>query len=198
MTFETGLRGENEFFRLVFQIRRLANGKISSALGTSITAGHRARITGPFGNAFLRHQETGPIVLASSGTGFAPIWSLVKAVKRAQPNRIVKVVTGIREPRDLYMAPAIRWLQDHGTKDIVVTAKRGAKGSILKGTADHHLPEMHPEMTVHVAGNPHLVERTKAVALAANATCYADPFTASSGKLGMMDKTSRFFRSFRR
>ncbi len=175
----------------VFQIRRLQNGKVSSSIGASIAIGHSARITGPFGNAFLRHQETGPIVLASSGTGFAPIWSLARAVKKAQPDRSVKIVTGVREPQDLYMKQAFRWLQEHGTSDIRVVAKHGAGDFILPGTADQHLPDLTPQTTIHVAGNPDLIDKTKSAALAAQAMCHADPFTPSNGRLGLIEAASR-------
>ncbi len=176
----------------VFQIRRLKNGKVSSALGKSVTVGHRATLAGPFGSAFLRHHDTGPLVLASSGTGFAPMWSLARAVKKAQTSRTLRIVTGVREPQDLYMMPALRWLRDHGTDQISITAEHGARGQILSGTADQHLPILTPDTIIHVAGNPQLVGRTKTAALAAEATCHADPFTPSAGKLGLADSLKQF------
>src|SRR6202163_3133533 len=39
---------------LHFHIRRFSDGVVSSALGRDIGIGHRVRLTGPFGSAFLR------------------------------------------------------------------------------------------------------------------------------------------------
>jgi Na+-transporting NADH:ubiquinone oxidoreductase subunit NqrF len=56
---------------LVFHIRRLPGGLISSQLGATIRVGHRVQAHGPFGHAFLRDDDS-PIVLVAGGTGFAP------------------------------------------------------------------------------------------------------------------------------
>jgi 3-phenylpropionate/trans-cinnamate dioxygenase ferredoxin reductase subunit len=59
---------------LHFHIRTLPDGAVSSALGKSIRIGHRVRLSGPHGSAFLRPKHPGGTVLVSGGTGFAPIW----------------------------------------------------------------------------------------------------------------------------
>jgi len=41
-------------------------------LGTTIRAGHRVRLTGPFGHAFLRPRHQGGTVLVSGGTVLRP------------------------------------------------------------------------------------------------------------------------------
>ena len=41
--------------------------------------GHRVKLTGPFGSAYLRPGLNNPMVLVASGTGFAPIWSIADA-----------------------------------------------------------------------------------------------------------------------
>jgi len=108
-SYSAPLQDDMQADEAVFQIKRLTDGHVSSALGSKITVGHRGKITGPYGSAFLRQQESGPLVLASSGTGFAPIWSIARAVIKAQPKRPVAIRTGVARG-DAYMKPAfISW-----------------------------------------------------------------------------------------
>ena len=178
----------------VFQIKRLKAGRVSTALGNAIRPGHRASLHGPFGSAFLREQEEGPLVLTASGTGFAPIWSLAKAAIKTNTKRPISLIAGVRTPADLYMQPALNWLRDHGHDDIKVSARHEAKGEILPGQPDHYLPDLCKRTSVHVAGNPDLVERVREKALAAQAACHADPFTPSSNQLGLMDRIRPLFK----
>ena len=80
------LDGKTTDGELVFHIRVLPDGVVSSALGNAIRVRHRVHVQGPFGKAFLRTGD-GPLVLVSGGTGFAPIWSIAHAARRTQPNR---------------------------------------------------------------------------------------------------------------
>ena len=72
---------------LHFHIRRFSDGIVSSALGRDIRIGHRVKITGPLGSAFLRPKHSGSLVLVASGTGFAPMWSIAVAAILERPQR---------------------------------------------------------------------------------------------------------------
>ncbi|MEM1038023.1 MAG: 2Fe-2S iron-sulfur cluster binding domain-containing protein [Pseudomonadota bacterium] len=172
----------------VFQIKRLKDGRVSSALGNAIRVGHQGNLTGPFGSAFLRNHEEGPLVLASSGTGFAPIWSIARAVVTAQPNRPVALRTGVARG-DAYMMPAFDRLADFGINNIIVTDRAGAAG-FQQGTPDAYLPDLGADSSVHVAGNPTLVDAVRSIGLEAKAKVYADPFTASPNRLGLLSRLS--------
>ena len=79
-----------------FHVRRIAKGRVSSELGSRIKKGHRVRMTGPFGAAHLRANQPGRLVLLSSGTGFAPIWSIAEAAIRENPAREIVMIVGAR------------------------------------------------------------------------------------------------------
>ncbi|MEE9313243.1 MAG: 2Fe-2S iron-sulfur cluster binding domain-containing protein [Rhizobiaceae bacterium] len=200
-SFTAKMNGNTPADQLIFQIKRLKNGLVSSALGHSIKVGHKAKVTGPYGSAFLQTQETGPLVLTASGTGFAPIWSLARAATLANDNRPLTIITGVNNPKEIYMLEAFRWLHEHGQKNIHVVAREGARDTILSGTADHYLPTLTAQTSVHVAGNPDLVERVKQRALMAQARCHADPFTPSQismswhQKIRPISQLSSFFTS---
>ena len=93
---------------LHFHVRKVSDGLVSSALGRDIRAGHRVKLTGPFGRAFFRAGHTGRVVLVASGTGFAPMWSVAVAAIMEQPEReLVFVVAGAEHPFALHARRAV-------------------------------------------------------------------------------------------
>jgi len=61
------------------------------------------RLEGPFGSFFLREDSQLPIVMLASGTGFAPIKSIVEHMVHERINRPITLYWGGRRPGDLYM-----------------------------------------------------------------------------------------------
>lgn len=91
-------------------VKRVRGGRVSSCLGTTIRPGHRLRIEGPFGRAFLRPGGKGRLILAGSGTGFAPIWAIACMALREDRHRPIVVIAGARRLSALYMKPALAQL----------------------------------------------------------------------------------------
>ena len=179
--------GSHDDRELVFHMRRYPGGLVSTQVGATIRTGHRVQVRGPFGYAYLR-EGTGPIVLVSGGTGWAPIWSLARAARREQPHRDLVVIAGAREPDGLYMRRSLEWLLDDGVRDVIATAESGHGGAIRPGRPTHYLPSLGLEDTVYVAGPPPLVDAVKRKARAAAARCYADPFLPGAQKLSLVDR----------
>ncbi|HXW24284.1 MAG TPA: 2Fe-2S iron-sulfur cluster-binding protein [Xanthobacteraceae bacterium] len=188
------LDGSFDANELVFHVRRLPGGLISSQLGATIRPGHRAHIHGPFGHAFLREGE-GPLVLVAGGTGWAPIWSLARAARHEQRHRDVVVIAGSRDPDNLYMRPALNWLIDDGVRDIIATTEVNAARPILPGRPTHYLPSLGLEDTVHVAGPSGLVDAVKRKARSAAARCYADAFLPSVQAPSLVDRVMQLLRT---
>jgi CDP-4-dehydro-6-deoxyglucose reductase len=70
------------------------------------------RVEGPFGSFFLREDSDLPIVMLASGTGFAPIKSIVEHMIHNNIQRPVTLYWGGRRPADLYMHALIQqWAQ---------------------------------------------------------------------------------------
>ncbi len=61
------------------------------------------RFEGPLGSFFLRDDSARPIVLVASGTGFAPIKSIVEYAILKQSRRPITLYWGGRRPHDLYL-----------------------------------------------------------------------------------------------
>lgn len=171
------LDGSAELNELVFQVRREPGGEVSAKLGTEIAAGHPVRVEGPFGAAFHRLGE-GRLVLVSTGTGWAPIWAVARAARLREPERGMVLIAGARNPDNLYMAPALEWLCATGPAHAVMTATEPhERAGIMAGRPTLHCPAFHDTDTVYAAGAPAMVAAVEELAIAAGATCYADPFT---------------------
>jgi len=190
------LDGSSKPGELVFHVRRLVDGIVSRELGSTIRPGYTAHTQGPFGQAYLRDGK-GPLVLVAGGTGWAPIWSLARAARAAQPQRELFVIAGSRNAENLYMWPALDWLADNGVRELVATAERGASPPLRAGLPTHYLPLIGCEDTVYVAGPAGLVDAVKAKARHAGARCYADAFLPSSQGMSLFDKITRRWRSRR-
>ncbi len=61
------------------------------------------RLEGPFGSFFLREESELPIVMLASGTGFAPIKSIIEHMVQQNIKRPITLYWGGRRPGDLYM-----------------------------------------------------------------------------------------------
>ena len=145
---------------LHFHIRRLTGGQVSSALGREIRAGHRVRLTGPFGSAFFREGHAGRIVLVASGTGFAPMWSVAIAAILEQPQRELVFVVAARSIRSLYMHAALCRLAlfPNVTLIPVVSEPQNISHAVRSGRPTDHLPQLTPDDVVYTAGAPAMTE----------------------------------------
>jgi NAD(P)H-flavin reductase/ferredoxin len=179
--------GSHKPRELVFHMRRYPGGLVSTQIGATIRPGHRVQVRGPFGYAFLR-EGTGPIVLVSGGTGWAPIWSVARAARREQPHRDLIVIAGARDLDGLYMRRSLDWLVDDGVREVIATSETQGGPGVLQGRPTHYLPSLGLEDTVYAAGPPGLVDAVKRKARAAGARCYADPFLPGAQKLTLIDR----------
>ena len=90
-------------------IRHLPGGLFTDALfgqgadGKSIKEKDILRFEGPQGIFFLREDTQKPIIFLASGTGFAPIKSILLHMRQKKIDRQVYFYWGGRRPKDLYM-----------------------------------------------------------------------------------------------
>jgi CDP-4-dehydro-6-deoxyglucose reductase len=72
------------------------------------------RFEGPHGTFFLREDSDKPIVFVASGTGFAPIKSVIEHALAEGVKRPMALYWGGRRPKDLYMNElALKWVAEH-------------------------------------------------------------------------------------
>ncbi|MCP4619757.1 MAG: 2Fe-2S iron-sulfur cluster binding domain-containing protein [Bradyrhizobium sp.] len=176
------LEGRADDRLLHFHIRRLEEGRVSGALGRDIERGHRVKLSGPFGSAFLRRNHHGPILLVASGTGFAPMWSIAVAAIMERPERELTFIVAARQLRSLYCHAALCRLALFPNVTIipVVSEQQSDFPAIRGGRPTDHLPELSADTVVYTSGAPAMTESIGRIARAAGARCYADPFVPTT------------------
>jgi NAD(P)H-flavin reductase/ferredoxin len=179
------LEGRPDDRMLHFHIRKLSDGAVSSALGRDIRVGHRVRLTGPFGSAYLRPNHSGSLVLVAGGTGFAPMWAVAVAAIMERPQREIIFVVAARKLQSLYMHAALCRLALFPNVTIipVVAEPQRVSHAIRLGLPTDHLPNLSANDVVYTSGAPAMTESVARLARAAGARCYADPFVPSDRPL---------------
>ena len=72
------------------------------------------RFEGPHGTFFLREDTDKPIILVASGTGFAPIKSVIEHALAEDIQRPMTLYWGGRRPKDLYLNDLpLKWAAEH-------------------------------------------------------------------------------------
>jgi CDP-4-dehydro-6-deoxyglucose reductase len=94
-------------------IRHVPGGRFTPWVFASLKPGDPLTIEGPKGGFYLR-KERRPVIFLASGTGFAPIKSIVLYGMRHKLRGPATFYWGGRRPQDLYMAdmPA-KWVADY-------------------------------------------------------------------------------------
>lgn len=187
------LDGLREIDTLHFHLRRYEGGRLASKIGQTIQPGSRVKIRGPFGQSFLRQGE-GRLIMVSSSTGFSAIWSMAVAARMGQPHRPLVLIASARDPRNLYMRPALDWLAKHDVSDIIITASAAAPFPPARhGRASDYLPALLPSDTVYAAGEPDMVRAIIQAAAKAKARFYAIPFGIAQEQASLSSRISGFF-----
>src|SRR5882757_4311591 len=188
------LEGRSHDRLLHFHVRVLSGGMVSPALGHNIRAGHRVKLTGPYGSAFFREGHPGRIVLVASGTGFAPMWSVAVAAIMERPQRELVFIVAARNIRALYMHAALCRLALFPNVTIIplVSEPQSVSRAIRKGRPTEHLPHLSPDDVVYTAGAPAMTDSVERMAKAAGARCYTDPFVADASLSGQASLMTRF------
>jgi 2Fe-2S type ferredoxin len=98
----------------LLHIRHVADGRFSQYLESGIAAGDPITLEMPFGDFYLRDSDK-PLVFVASGTGFAPVKSILEDLfKKGKPTRAITLYWGGRKAEDLYQSelPA-KWAQQY-------------------------------------------------------------------------------------
>ncbi|HXM82803.1 MAG TPA: CDP-6-deoxy-delta-3,4-glucoseen reductase [Burkholderiales bacterium] len=95
-------------------VRRVAGGPFTDHVFGKMKERDILRFEGPLGTFFLREESQKPIVFVASGTGFAPIKSIIEHAFHKGVTRPIVLYWGGRRPKDLYMNPLpLGWSAAH-------------------------------------------------------------------------------------
>jgi CDP-4-dehydro-6-deoxyglucose reductase len=95
-------------------VRQVAGGSFTDHVFSKMKERDILRLEGPLGSFFLREDSAKPIVFVASGTGFAPIKSIIESAFHRKIARPMVLYWGGRRPRDLYLdSLANAWTREH-------------------------------------------------------------------------------------
>ena len=178
------LDGRSEPGRIHLNIKRVRDGCVSPNLGGKIRPGHRVTIDGPFGHAFLRPHRDNRLILAGSGTGFAPMWAVAHAALCENALRDIVLIAGVRALASFYMGPALDFAGTFPNVRIIATVQERQSDfpQVRFGRPTDHLPELEAGDTIYAAGAPAMVDALGKLALAAKSSFYSDPFEPAAAQ----------------
>jgi CDP-4-dehydro-6-deoxyglucose reductase, E3 len=95
-------------------VRNMSHGAFTEYVFERMKEKDILRFEGPLGTFFLREESDKPIIFVASGTGFAPIKSIVEHALFKGSARQMVLYWGGRRPADLYLANlAGKWQDKH-------------------------------------------------------------------------------------
>jgi CDP-4-dehydro-6-deoxyglucose reductase len=89
--------------RIQLHVRNVAGGKFTRHIFEETAPGNTFWFEGPRGDFRLKAGTDKPIVFVASGTGFAPIKSMLESMIASNVQRRATLYWGARKPADLYM-----------------------------------------------------------------------------------------------
>ena len=99
---------------LQLHVRHVAGGQFTDHVFNRMKERDILRFEGPLGTFFLREDSDKPAVFVASGTGFAPIKSILEHAFKKGISRPMTLYWGGRRPKDLYMnALPLQWAAEH-------------------------------------------------------------------------------------
>jgi CDP-4-dehydro-6-deoxyglucose reductase, E3 len=179
---------DDEYIEL--HVRNMANGAFTEYVFNRMKEKDILRFEGPLGTFFLREDSDKPMIFVASGTGFAPIKSIIEHAFHLGTTRQIVLYWGGRRPSDIYMGElADRWQQEHDNFSFIpvisdATAEDNWSGRT--GFVHRAVMEDFPDMSgyqVYSCGAPIVVESAHkdftSLAKLPEEEFYSDAFTPS-------------------
>jgi len=151
--------------RIELHVRRMPGGVFTEYVFERMKEKDILRFEGPLGTFFLRQDSDKPIVFVASGTGFAPIKSVLLHAFHLGTRRQLVLYWGGRRPKDIYLDDLCRqWQAEHDNFSFIpVVSDALAEDAWLGRTGFVHRAVMEdfPDLSgyqVYVCGAPIVVE----------------------------------------
>jgi 3-phenylpropionate/trans-cinnamate dioxygenase ferredoxin reductase subunit len=193
------LRSEAAGCSIWLHVRRMDDGRVTSSIGKRIKPGHAVTVTGPYGSAHSRPNQRSRLILVSTNTGFAPIWSIAVAALREDPQRRIMVIAGGRTIEALYMGPALAKLATFANVLVVpvCSTRQTVSQAVRSGRPTDYLPRLLPTDVLYACGAPAMVDSVKSIARRIGVVCHADPFltTGDSTRKGVLASAMEWLKA---
>lgn len=168
-----------------FHVRQIPGGRFTDAGLRGLAAGDRLEVEIPLGNFRYHAEDYRPLVMAATGTGLAPIKSMLEALMDDPDCPPVSLYWGGRQRDDLYLADAIRgWGERlYEFRFVPVLSQPDAAWDGRRGHVQDavlaDLPDL-ADHAVYLCGSPAMIAAAKRRFLAHGASAahvYSDGFS---------------------
>ena len=103
--------------KIQLHVRHVPGGNFTDHVFNKMKERDILRFEAPLGSFVLREESAKPIVFVASGTGVAPIKSIIETAFHKGVTRPMVLYWGARRPRDLYLnSLAERWAAEHAAQ----------------------------------------------------------------------------------
>lgn len=147
--------------KIELHIRKVEHGKMSQYWFENAKANDLLRIEGPHGTFCLRDKPQSQIIFLATGTGMAPIKSLLEYLDQ-QPELLngkhLSIYWGGRTQDDIYWQPQMKNIQ---FDFFPVLSRAGDTWQGLRGYVQDRVIDAHPQMqecVVYACGSPQMID----------------------------------------
>ncbi len=167
-----------------FHIRRISGGSFTGSRLDALKPGHSLPVELPHGSFFLRKADFRPLLMVATGTGLAPIKSILESLHDDPDCPPVTLYWGMRREQDLYLHVELRSWRDRLSEFTYVPVLSRA-GETWQGRRGHVQDaacadiEDFSEYAIYLCGSPEMVAGAKHRFIAQGASLnhiYADSF----------------------
>lgn len=178
----------------LLHVRVIPGGAFSATLLPALEAGDTLPVELPYGDFYLRDGDQ-PVILAATGTGFAPMRSIIESAIRRGLERPMELYWGGRRAQDLYLADAAaRWARKHPWFRFVPVLSQSESApwdDWRAGHIDRAIMQDHADLAghrVYACGNPEMLAGLRARLVGDRALpadeFYCDAFVATGADAG--------------
>jgi len=153
-----------EHHSLELVITRVPQGAVTTYVHDFLKEGENLRATGPYGDFYLRNSDRDILFLAT-GSGMAPIKSMLHQIEHEKIKKKVQFFFGARTLKDLYYQEELSgWEKTLPDFKYVPTLSRSLEGDHWqgeKGRVTHLIEKYIPEgaaVDVYICGSPAMVD----------------------------------------
>lgn len=150
-------------------VRRVPGGAFSEII-TRLQAGDPLELELPFGHVAIDPDGSAPLLCVCTGTGFAPVKSLLDDLVKRKSTRPVTLVWGARKAASLYLPSALaKWeksLRDWRYVPALTQAEAAQSVGVFHGRVDaalRGLGQSLAEHEVYCCGSPAMVDTVRQV-----------------------------------
>lgn len=171
--------------RVDFHVRQVPGGRFTDEALRQLRTGDRLDVEIPLGGFRLHGEDYRPLLMVATGTGLAPLKSMLETLLDDDDCPPVSLYWGVRTERDLYFADEIRsWGERLYEFSFVPVLSRGGdtwsgRRGHVQDAVEQDLPDL-SEHAVYLCGSPVMIADAKRRFLARGASAehvYADGFS---------------------